>query len=177
MDRFSFVRTPQVPAVPRAEFDRQAVARPFRDAAAVNKKFLVRNPDIPEQNSRCFTVIAIAAIAIDHDLFRRLANWKNSSKVFVRMIRIKFAGTGNVSLPVVQLVTGINEYNNILFEARVAKKICRLTAVNQLQSVFLYLCSEKLSGRKCGGIFICHSHYRAAVSHRKIVSREHQPLR
>ena len=72
-------------------------------------------PDVPQQKGRRLAVVAIAAVAINHDLFRRLANRKERGKISFRTVRIELIGPGNVRLAILQVVTGINEYD-IVFQ-------------------------------------------------------------
>ncbi len=96
------------------------------------------------------------------------------------MVGVEFASPGDVPFPVVLFVAGINERDAPLFETRIVEKLCRLVAINPLQSQFLQSHRQKLSGRRCRGICVCNvacRRHRAVDAGWKIVARERQTAR
>ena len=120
---------------------------PFRNPAAIDKELLIWNAHVPEQEGGGLAVVAIAAVAINHDLLRLLADRQDGVEIFFRMVRIELVSAGNVALLVMFFVAGVNENNDVLLKARIVKQPAPPGGPSSNCNPFSFICAA----RNCAG--------------------------
>ncbi len=117
------------------------------DAAAIHEQLLFWYANaVAQHDRRVLAVIAIPAIAIEHDLLGAQADLEHVGEIILRVEPVKKVGARNVACPIMLIVAGIYEDDPILLAAWVAKQLRHLVAVSQLQAVFPQAGGEDLDG-------------------------------
>ena len=152
-------------AVAQAKLNRQTISGPFGKAAAVHEDLLLGYPHaVPQHDCGVLAVIAIPAIAVEHDFFGGQADLDHVGEIVLRVEPIEVVGAGNVTRPVVLLVARVYEDDPVLLPPRIVKELHHSVALGQLQAFGLEAGRKQLDGRV--GLCGCGAGHIGAFHHR-----------